>query len=509
MVQKKVNYANKAVKGTLTILFISFLAALLGYLVRLVLARGLSKDDYGLFYAVFSFFAFLIIFKDLGLNQTLTKFVSDFLHKKDYSGMKSVIASVFAIQFTISTLIAIIAIIFSDQLALHFFHIPSASIVIKFLAVMFMLMPLENVFTYSFQAFQKMNYYAGIGLFRMLFLFGLIALFIKMGFGIIAPSLSYIFVYLIVPMICVPFFLRLFPGFFKVKLNITPELVKALIKFGLPVITSMFGFMIMGYTDTLMLTYFKGVKDVALYQVASPTASLSLYLSYALAAVFLPLSAELWIKGHKEKLKQAMELLYKYTFIVVIPIAFILLMFPKLIIKILFGAAYTDASIAMQILAVGAIFYTIGNINGTVLAGIGKPGENTRIILFAALFNLIINSIFIPRYGILGAAGTTCASWFIVFAFTSFKVYRHIGAVSPVWGWVKNFIAGAAFIFVIYFLKAWLELNVWLEMAVSIGVAALVYTALILLFRIITKEDLGFAKYALGVKNQILDYFIS
>src|SRR3990167_7422774 len=115
MVQQnqEVNYAKKAVKGTFTILFISFLAALLGYLVRLVLARGLSKDDYGLFYAVFSFFAFLIIFKDLGLNQTLTKFVSDFLHRKNYTGMKSVIVSVFSIQFLMSALIAVIAIIFS------------------------------------------------------------------------------------------------------------------------------------------------------------------------------------------------------------------------------------------------------------------------------------------------------------------------------------------------------------------------------------------------------------
>ncbi|MCX6707570.1 MAG: oligosaccharide flippase family protein, partial [Candidatus Woesearchaeota archaeon] len=170
---------------------ISFFAALLGYLVRLVLARGLSKDDYGLFYAVFSFFAFLIIFKDLGLNQTLTKFVSDYLHKKNYSGMKSVIVSVFSIQFIISTIIAITAMIFSDRLAVDFFHIPSASIVIKFLAVMFMLMPLENVFTYSFQAFQKMTYYAGIGLFRMLFIFGMITLFLRMGLGIIAPSVSY------------------------------------------------------------------------------------------------------------------------------------------------------------------------------------------------------------------------------------------------------------------------------------------------------------------------------
>ncbi|MCX6707569.1 MAG: MATE family efflux transporter, partial [Candidatus Woesearchaeota archaeon] len=213
----------------------------------------------------------------------------------------------------------------------------------------------------------------------------------------------YMLVYLIVPLICIPFFLKLFPDFFRVKLDINPELVKALIKFGLPVITSMFGLLIMGYTDTLMLTYFRGVKDVALYQVASPTASLSLYLSYALAGVFLPLSAELWIKGHKEKLKQAMDLIYKYTFIVVIPIAFVLLMFPKLIIKILFGAAYTDASIAMQILAIGAIFYTIGNINGNILSGSSLHSPLTKSMTISELLRLFLDGLRISLQALLSS----------------------------------------------------------------------------------------------------------
>ncbi|MCX6707568.1 MAG: hypothetical protein NT001_05515 [Candidatus Woesearchaeota archaeon] len=51
-------------------------------------------------------------------------------------------------------------------------------------------------------------------------------------------------------------------------------------------------------------------------------------------------------------------------------------------------------------------------------------------------------------------------------------------------------------------------MNVFAEMAISIGAAALVYLALVLSFRIVTRKDLRFAKYALGLKHPILDYFI-
>ena len=50
------SYTRFAVRGTLIVLVISLFAGFLGYLVRLVLARNLSVEDFGLFNAVFSLF---------------------------------------------------------------------------------------------------------------------------------------------------------------------------------------------------------------------------------------------------------------------------------------------------------------------------------------------------------------------------------------------------------------------------------------------------------------------
>lgn len=495
------NYAKKALHGTAYIFVISVLAAFIGYLLRLVLVRGMPQEDYGLFYAVFSLFGLLAIFKELGLNQAVAKFIPELLHKKDYIGVKSTILLSFYMQILFSALIAAVAIIFSRQLATYFFHTSSAVTVIIILAVMFFLMPLENLFRYAFQGFQNMLYFASVELIRMLLILAMSIVMFAMGMKILAPSIAYSAVYVIVPFICLPFFLRLFPQFLKVKAKIDMALVRKLMRFGIPVMIGIFGSIIMLYTDTVVLTYFRGLNDVALYQVASPTSKLLLYLGYAIAAVFLPLSAELWVKGEKDKLRNGIELVYKYSFIVLIPMVMLMLTFPELILKIFFGKGYIAAAPALEILAVGSIFYTIGLINGNLLSGIGRPKENMKIVLYAALFNLAANIIFIPYYGIVGAASTTFVSYLIILIFTSYKVKKIISVSAPWLGWLKILLAGGVFVAVISLLKSTLEMNVWLEIIISVGVASLVYVLLLFLLKAITKEDIGFIRYATGLKN--------
>ena len=82
------NYTKFAVKGATTVLIISVLAAFSGYLVRLVLARSLSVEDYGLFYAVFAFLGLFGMFKTLGLDKALIKFIPEFMHKENNSFIK-------------------------------------------------------------------------------------------------------------------------------------------------------------------------------------------------------------------------------------------------------------------------------------------------------------------------------------------------------------------------------------------------------------------------------------
>ena len=77
------SYTKLAVKGAIITLVISLVAAFMGYIVRLILARHLSVEDFGLFYAVFAFLGMIALFKSLGFDKCLGKFIPDFRHRKD------------------------------------------------------------------------------------------------------------------------------------------------------------------------------------------------------------------------------------------------------------------------------------------------------------------------------------------------------------------------------------------------------------------------------------------
>ncbi len=493
-------YTKRAVKGAVMVLILSVFAALIGYFVRLILTRNITPEEYGMFYSAISLFGLFAIFKELGLNHALVKYVSEYRVKKQYGIIKGIMYIVFSLQFLTSIIVAILFWIFADYLAANYFHTEKAAIIIKILAVMFMVFPLENIFRYSFQGFQKMQLYALVEFMRMLAIVIFVSILFYMGFGYLAPPYAYTISYIVLPLIFSYFFIKMFPDFFKIKKRISKALAMKLIKFGLPVMLALVGAVVLQYTDTVIITYFRTLKEVGLYQVAVPTSNLLLYFTYALSAVVLPLSSELWAKGHKEKLQKGMELLYKYSFIVMIPAAMALFSYPELALKLLFGPEYVQASPVLQILSIGAIIYTIAFVNNNALSGIGHPKLNTQIILSAAIFNVISNIIFIPKYGIIGAALTTFASYLIILVLSSYHIRKFIKIKIPWAEWASSVLAGLIFVVVLAYLKKAIELNVFLEIIVNLAIAGTAYLAVLGLTKTITKKDIDLFKAVIRKK---------
>ena len=96
------SYTQKAVQGVSIAFVFGFLAAITAYLTRIVLARKLQPEEYGLFYAVFTFIIFFLFFRDLGLGQALVKYISEFRAQQRYGQIKTAILSVFSMQMSSS-----------------------------------------------------------------------------------------------------------------------------------------------------------------------------------------------------------------------------------------------------------------------------------------------------------------------------------------------------------------------------------------------------------------------
>lgn len=493
------SYTKTAIKGVTVFFIMSMFAGFIGYLVRLVFARELTKADYGLFYAVFALFGMLSLFRDMGLSQALIKYVAEFNIKKQYSLIKGTIILTFLFQFITSVLILVVMLLFSNQIALYFFHTQDASLIIIMLAIMFVLMPVERIFAFTFAGLKRFDFNSIVEAARM----GLVLVFSLVAFiytkSVVVPCLAYIFAHIFENFIFFPLFLKTFPHYFKVKAVLTKDLVKKLTHFGMPVMVGLVGSMIVTYTDTLAITYFRTLEEVALYNIAMPTSKLLLYFTTAVSLVVLPMSSELWAMKSKDKLRLGVSLLYKYSFVFIIPMGMVMFTFPEIIIKVFFGAKYVAASFVLQILAIASIIYTVCYINSNVLSGIGRPKENTKIILAASVFNLIGNIILVPMIGMIGAAIATLLSYCIMLVFTGIKI-KHIVEVHIPWlNWLKNFFAAAIFVVIMYYLKNAITIfGDFTEMIIVGAIGCAVYGLLLVILRVIDlKEIHGITRYAL------------
>jgi O-antigen/teichoic acid export membrane protein len=321
--------------------------------------------------------------------------------------------------------------------------------------------------------------------------------FYSLGFQLLSHALAYLGSFLLVALWSFFLILKVFP-LLKVKSSPDKKTFKDIITFSIPVTIASIISSILASEDTAILTYFRSLSEVGLYSVAIPTVSLIRYVPKALSIIMFPLSAELYFKA-KDKLASTLTQMYKYLFIIVVPISLIFFSFSEEVINILFGEKFIGAAIAFKILSVAMIFASIYTVNHNIILGIGKPKTYTKIIFIEAILNTVFDLILIPFFGIAGAGFATCVSSFLMLIVSSINIKKYIKNNIPWKNWIKVFLCGYGVVLVIFFLKDHLNLNTWLEIGIILPIAGIVYLALILLTKtILPREILSLFK---GIKG--------
>lgn len=483
------NYTSKAVKGASVVLVFSAMASVIGYLTRMVLARSLTPAEYGLFYAVFTFVIFFLFFRDLGLGAALVKYASEWRALKKFNEIKTAIAFVFLVQLGSSIVIGTIFFFLSDYLSQHYFKDPQAAAILKILIFYLFFSILFIITKQIFQSFQKMFLYATVEFMKNMVVLASVVLFLMLGFNALAPAFAFAFVGVVLFILYFPHLLKI-SNLSKYRMTEFSPISKKLIGFGIPVLVTDVGAQIIGYIDTLILTHYRSLAEVGIYNVVLPSALMLVFFSKSVAAVAFPLVSELWAKNEKKKLAQGIGLVLKYSYIFLLPVISTGIVFSSFFISFFFGDEYASGSVALQILLLGVFVYIATSANNSSLSGIGKPKIVTGIILFAAAINTVLNLLLVPRFGINGSAFATMISYLFMSVISTYMVIKHLGVKSPFRDWLVFIIPGGLFYLIQSFSEIMLALNPWVEIFISIVFAGSLYVISLKFLRIIDLQEL-------------------
>jgi len=428
--------------------------------------------------------------------------ISKFRAQRKYSLLRSTIYTGLAMQIILGLIITLGIFFLSDFIASTYLHTyPEHDVAVKAIQVLalglFAGVFLNNI-SGILLGFQKIRV-AAIGEFFRIFLWFLFTvIFIYLGYTVLSPALGFLCAYILIAIAFSGIVLKLIPkGRFKTDRKVAKELCV----YGFPIMISLAVGYIITYTDNIMVTFMRGLNDASLYQTAQPITTILWFFSSSVITALFPIVTEMKEKKSKG-LKEGIPLIYRYVWLAIIPAALIMFSFSAEILGVLFGPAYVGGSNVLKILSIGAIVFSITQINGTILNAIGKPEGYRNIVIKGAMLNVAGNLILIPILGIEGAAISTLASYMLMLVGSHLELRKELKVKFPVWEGAKTIFAGLVGVVAIYATKSVISASTIVKIGFGFSVFGIVFVSLVLAMGVVNlREIYRLIQIGFGIKR--------
>ena len=467
---------------------ITILAGIGGYLIRILFARELTVSEYGLFYAVYALIFFFVPFRDLGLTESMLFYVNKYLVKRDKKRVKEIVLISLIPQLILGVILSIIFILSSHFLAVHYFKNILAQKVIIILSILFSFQTLYPTAVSLFNALHEFAKSKLMDLLSKILILSVAYLLIKIIPKVLIPAASYLLGYAVLSVLAIILLLKENSFFLKEKIIFERILVKKMFNYALPILFSTGAGIILGYSDMILLTYLKGVEFVGLYNIALPCLNAIILLLIPLSHVLFPIISRSYHSKDHKRIKSILKLVYDNLLIFTLPLGLMFFAFAPLIIKVLFGVKYVAASNALRIFSLFFIFMAVRSINFSVIAGIGKPKERSIILYYGAGFNVIMDLLLIPKFGISGAAFATGLGYLLMAYLTFRLINKHYPVKINLLRQVKTILASTLFLLSIYLLKGILPLPVLIKAGIILLLSFTIYALSLFLLKVVNKD---------------------
>lgn len=153
--------------------------------------------------------------------------------------------------------------------------------------------------------------------------------------------------------------------------------------------------------DQLMIKMILGDFDLGVYGSV-----VKIYDAYVMIGFTLTLSLISYLTKHK-KINLIINKIYKYLYLLFIPLSIILYFLSELIVNTLYGEIYSGGSFSLKILFISAFFAIMTSLNNKLLIINNLEKIILKRVIFCLFINVVLNFILINKFGIVGAAFST------------------------------------------------------------------------------------------------------
>lgn len=400
------------VSGSALILVGKVLSLGLAFAIRVILGRLLGPERYGTVALGFTVATVAIVFANGGLSRGIARN----LPLVDPDSENGLVLSGFTLATCFSLATATALIVLSPLIAARGFGNPALAPIIAVFAVLVPFKVIRQVIVGTFRGYEQVFERVVINDFvtpvsRFVFI-GSVAFF---GIGTYYAAVAWV---------AAAGFTMVVAGLFLVsrtdlrirgqsKSQFTAHM-RPLLSFSLPLMFSAAMWNVIQQADNLLLGVFTTTKLVGQYDAAFSIAKLILVALGAFSFLFMPMFSKLHSAEEIQRMNRFYQTSTKWIASLTLPLFLMLFFFPKVIITTLFSADYSPAATALRVIAIGLYVHVLSGLAGNAMVSIGRTRTILKANIGIAVLNILLNIVFIPILGIVGAAAASAISYAIL-----------------------------------------------------------------------------------------------
>tara|TARA_R110000851_G_scaffold303218_1_gene460752 strand:+ start:12604 stop:13902 length:1299 start_codon:yes stop_codon:yes gene_type:complete len=389
-------------KDSLLYTFANLFTRGIGFVLLPIYTRIISKQEYGLFDYLTTIGLLLGVVVTLEVTQAIYRFIPEY--KDELSKQIKLASTGFWFSVGMYSLLCVFFFVFSTQLAETLLDDAMFTELVKITSILF----LSNAILYNFTSLMRAKLLSKqvvlVSTLNAIFVASfslLLVVYFKLGLlGLITGQLIGVSLSIFVAL----FFVKTW-----VKLVFCFQSLKEMLSFSAPLILSSIGVVLSMFVDRVMLKEFLGAEQLASYAVAIKIASIVTLLMVGFQSALTPL---IYANYQKEETPQKIAKLFHFYLSASALSLLLLGGAADSLITIVAGAQYEEAASYVAPLVCGALLSSMYLFFPGL--SIAKKTSIIAIVnVFAGLFNVVLNYVFIPKFGALGAAFSTFFSAFI------------------------------------------------------------------------------------------------
>jgi len=479
------NTVQRIAKNTGVLLISQIVSRVLSFFYIIYTARYLGAEGFGILSFALAFTGIFGIFTDLGLSTLTVREVA-----RNKSLTEKYLGNVVIIK-----LVLVVIVFGLIVLIINFFGYPEQTIkVVYLIALSTVCNAFSQIFYSIFQSHEKMEYQSLSHILSSILMFSGVLYAINQSFSIVI----FAYIYFVVSAVILGYNCIICScKFVLLRIEFDLEFWKLIIKKALPFGLSGIFITIYYRIDSVMLSLMKGNDVVGWYNAAYKLVFVLSFIPVIFFSSVFPVMSK-YYKSSRELLKLTFEKSFKYLLIVAVPIGVGTTILSDRIILLIFGTEYIPSIIALKILIWSEVLIFLNVTFGNLLNSIDKQIVVTKQTLIAAISNIIMNLILIPKYSYVGASIATVLTECFAFIFLFSAISRSEYKMPK-----RNIVYILKILLASLFMGIFIKYFKYCNIIILVFLAAVIYFTIIYIIGVIDKTDIKIFKQLAGARKDL------